>query len=106
MLEIKAPAKRIITGIPPPYYWVQCQQQMQVCRLDVVDFLEVKIEEYTNLQSYIDDNNGDEDSPYTSTNKEKNVVIEYYKLESDDELGYIYPDRLLNTSEIFKWKIK
>lgn len=106
MLEIKAPAKRIITGIPPPYYWVQCQQQMQVCKLDVVDFLEVKIEEYTNLQSYIDDNNGDEDSPYTSLNNEKNVVIEYYKLDSDDDLGYIYTDKLLKTSEISEWKNK
>ena len=106
MLEIKAPAKRIITGIPPPYYWVQCQQQMQVCKLDVVDFLEVKIVEYTNLQSYIDDNNGDKDSPYTSKNNEKNVVIEYYKLESDDELGYIYPDKLLKTSQISEWKNK
>tara|TARA_Y200000002_G_scaffold376039_1_gene379282 strand:- start:831 stop:2078 length:1248 start_codon:yes stop_codon:yes gene_type:complete len=106
MLEIKAPAKRIITGIPPPYYWVQCQQQMQVCKLDIVDFLEVKIEEYTNLQSYVEDNNGDEDEPYTSKDNEKNVVIEYYKLESDDELGYIYPDKLLKTSEISKWKNK
>ena len=105
MLEIKAPAKRIITGIPPAYYWIQCQQQMQVCKLEKVDFLEVKIEEYTNIDDYIlDSKNGDDESPYTENGFEKNVIIEYHKLDSDSNLGYIYPDKLLNTSEIKEWK--
>ena len=76
MLEIKAPAKRIITGIPPPYYWVQCQQQMQVCRLDKVDFLEVKIEEYTNFNDYNEDHSNDSNKPYTEDMLEKIVLID------------------------------
>tara|TARA_B100000575_G_scaffold222939_1_gene183348 strand:- start:2957 stop:4210 length:1254 start_codon:yes stop_codon:yes gene_type:complete len=105
MLEIKAPAKREITGIPPSYYWVQCQQQMQVCKLDKVDFLEVKIEEYINKEDYENDNqNGDINEPYTSSGLDKNVVIEYHKLDSESSLGYIYPDKLLKTNEINKWK--
>lgn len=105
MLEIKAPAKRIITGIPPAYYWTQCQQQMQVCNLEKVDFLEVKIEEYTNIDDYILDNkDGDIESPFTEDGFEKNVIIEYHKLDSDSNLGYIYPNKLLNTSEIKEWK--
>jgi putative phage-type endonuclease len=108
MLEIKAPAKRIITGIPPPYYWVQCQQQMQVCRLDKVDFLEVKIEEYTNFNDYNEDHSNDSNKPYTEDMLEKNVVIEYHKLNSNggDDLGYIYPGKLLLTNEIKDWKNK
>ena len=104
MLEIKAPAKRIITGIPPSYYWVQCQQQMQVCNLDKVDFLEVKIEEYSNLQDYLNDYKDNQNEPFTKNGLEKNVVIEYHKLDSENDLGYIYPDKLLSSDEIKEWK--
>src|SRR6185312_2631385 len=31
MLEIKCPYRRKITGIPPFYYWIQVQIQMEVC---------------------------------------------------------------------------
>ncbi len=104
MLEIKAPVKRAITGIPPPYYWVQCQQQMQVCKLDVVDFLEVKIQEYTNFEDYINDSGEDKDAPYTSNGLEKGVIMEYHKLDSDDgDIGYVYPEKLMNTSELREW---
>lgn len=106
MLEIKAPARREITGIPPAYYWVQCQQQMQVCNLDKVDFLEVKLEEYTNSENYINDHmENKQNAPYTKMGLEKNVLIEYHILDSiDDEVGYIYPDKFLNTDEIISWK--
>ena len=104
MLEIKAPVKRAITGIPPSYYWVQCQQQMQVCKLDIVHFLEVKIQEYTNFDDYIKDSGEDTDKPYTKAGFEKGVIIEYHILDSDDgDLGYVYPDRLMNTSELKPW---
>ena len=104
MLEIKAPVKREITGIPPPYYWVQCQQQMQVCKLDIVHFLEVKIQEYTNIDDYIEDSGEDKDAPYTSKGYEKGVIIEYHKLDSEDgDIGYYYPEKLLKTSEIKEW---
>ena len=104
MLEIKAPVKREITGIPPPYYWVQCQQQMQVCKLDIVHFLEVKIQEYTNIDDYINDSGEDKNAPYTKEGFEKGVILEYHKLDSDEgDIGYIYPEKLLNTDEIRTW---
>ncbi|RPJ65177.1 MAG: hypothetical protein EHM20_17905, partial [Alphaproteobacteria bacterium] len=34
MLEIKCPFRRKITGIPPLYYWIQVQLQLEVCDLD------------------------------------------------------------------------
>lgn len=46
MLEIKCPTSREITGIPPRYYWVQMQIQMECCNLDLCHFLECKFTEY------------------------------------------------------------
>ena len=46
MLEIKCPTSREITGIPPRYYWVQMQVQMECCNLDMCHFLECKFSEY------------------------------------------------------------
>jgi len=103
MLEIKAPALRHITGIPTSYYWVQCQQQMQVCQLDIVHFLEVKIQEYTNFDDYVNDNNGDTNSYHTSNNLEKGVVLEYHKLDEEGEVGYVYPEQLLKADQIKQW---
>jgi putative phage-type endonuclease len=48
MLEIKNPVSREIDGVPKKEYWVQMQQQMEVCDLDECDFLETKFIEYAN----------------------------------------------------------
>ena len=91
MLEIKCPFKRVITGIPPIYYWIQMQQQLEVCNLNKCDFLECKIAEYdtwdlfTNDEDYI----------------EKSCIIEY---NHNDKLDYKYPDIFLkNKDDIMKW---
>jgi hypothetical protein len=47
-LEIKNPVSREIDGVPKKEYWVQMQQQMEVCDLDECDFLETKFIEYAN----------------------------------------------------------
>jgi putative phage-type endonuclease len=56
MLEIKCPKRRKITGVPPLYYWCQCQLQLEVTGLDYCDFLECDIlevpkEEWVNYQT-------------------------------------------------------
>lgn len=55
MLEIKCPFRRKITGIPPHYYWIQMQIQMECCDLDSCDFEECEIIEYRNKESYEND---------------------------------------------------
>ena len=55
MLEIKCPPKRKITGIPPIYYWIQVQGQLEVCDLERCDFLECKLGEYDCDEDYFDD---------------------------------------------------
>lgn len=99
MVEIKVPLNRKITGIPPPYYWVQMQQQMQVCKLDVVHFIECKIEEYDSRESYKNDYLDDSDGYKTIDDMEKGVLVVYIDIETNKK-GYIYPEGLLKTSEI------
>ena len=55
MLEIKCPSSREITGFIPDYYHAQVQGQLEVCNLDYCDFVECKIEEYDDLDSYLND---------------------------------------------------
>jgi len=55
MLEIKCPFRRKITGIPPFYYWIQVQIQLEVCGLKYCDFLECTIWEYKTEQDFLDD---------------------------------------------------
>lgn len=55
MLEIKAPMTRAITKEIPLQYWMQMQIQLEVCDLDVCDFVEVRIKEYIKESEYIED---------------------------------------------------
>ena len=83
MLEIKCPTSRklhhsgeIKGHICPLYYWIQIQNQLECCDLDQCDFLQCKLKEYPNRQSFIDDT--DENTPYKSKSfkMEKGAVIQ------------------------------
>ena len=105
-IEIKVPHKRIITGIPPIYYWYQMQQQLQVCGLDRVDFVECKISEYLNRNEFLKDFKDEkvEKEPLTKDGLSKNIILEYHKLDSDPtEIGWIYPEKFLNLDDIDGW---
>ena len=91
MIEIKAPPKRVITGIPPIYYWYQMQQQLQVCKLKKVDFVECKIDEYESYNDFIIDMHND-----------KGILIEYLL---DDKISYVYPENILKIEEIDDWML-
>jgi len=45
MVEIKNIVNRVITGEPLEAYWVQMQVQMEVCDLDVCNFIETRFKE-------------------------------------------------------------
>jgi len=88
MLEIKNPVSREITGIPKEDYWIQMQLQMEVCNLDVCDFLETLIKEYDDEDDFIDDSfpnseideiSGESLSPFTHTiKKQLKGIIMYF----------------------------
>ena len=108
MIEIKVPLRRHITGIPPIYYWIQMQQQLQVCKLDKVDFVECDIKEYLNQQEYLNDykEGADPNEPVNRDGFTKNVLIEYHKMdevESDNSTAWIYPEKLYKSNEIDDW---
>tara|TARA_B110000211_G_C14093227_1_gene560758 strand:+ start:12476 stop:13603 length:1128 start_codon:yes stop_codon:yes gene_type:complete len=104
MVEIKVPYKRLITGGPPIYYWYQMQQQMQVCNLDRVDFVECDIKEYFNKKLFLADSQ-DKDGIFNTNGDVKNVLLEIFKEVSPgvQDVDWIYPDRLLTTDEIDGW---
>lgn len=53
MLEIKCPFRRKPNGVPPMYYFVQMQLQLEVCDLEDCDYMECEIKEYKKtLPSY------------------------------------------------------
>ena len=110
MIEIKVPFKRKISGIPPIYYWYQMQQQMEVCNLDRVDFVECNISEYFNKKQFLNDINSSRgpDSFYNANDNVKNIVIEYYIKNKAGRmaLDWIYPDKFLKISQIDDWITK
>ncbi len=106
MIEIKAPYARIINGIPPKYYWYQMQQQLQVCGLDKVDFVECKITEYHNFDDYKADFYDDPNEPFNKLGKHKGTLLVCIDNQATTEYKpyfYVYPPKFLKTNEIQKW---
>lgn len=87
MLEIKCPVSREITGIPPLYYWIQMQLQLEVCDLEICDFIECKIREISK-EEYIE---------LPRDMNRKGIIVAVKKNreleEGEDEYDYIYPAR-------------
>ena len=94
MLEIKNIVNREITGIPKKEYWIQMQLQMEVCNLDLCDFLETKFTEYENYNAYIDD---------SSTESMTGIIMYFHTTEGRPY--YIYkPIDMKDEAEIEKWE--
>jgi len=55
MLEIKNPVSRVITGEPTTEYWIQMQIQMEVCNINLCDFLETRFVEYETYETFCSD---------------------------------------------------
>ena len=53
MVEIKNIVNREITGDPSEEYWIQMQIQMEVCDLDICDFVETRIKEFATEDEYL-----------------------------------------------------
>jgi putative phage-type endonuclease len=104
MIEIKCPYRRKITGIPPLYYWIQVQLQLEVCDLEVCDFAEYEFTEFETAEEFIDD------TTINASIFHKGAVIAIHSLDNNNvvifgETKYIYPPRQLldNTRDIIEW---
>ena len=97
MLEIKCPTSREILPIPTTYYWAQMQGQMEICDLERCDFLECKIEEYADEESYLEDMSKD-------SSRESGVVASFKK--KDGTLLHEYSPFFLQGEPLQEWIIK
>lgn len=55
MVEIKNIYNREIDGIPSEEYWIQMQTQLEVCNLNICDFVETRFKEYASKEEYEQD---------------------------------------------------
>jgi putative phage-type endonuclease len=107
MLEIKMPYSRIPHEIPKPDYYNQMQLQLEVCDLDVCNFLECVVKHYTSKADYLADINkkartGPPRHCFTGRGLEKGVMLEG---KSRDNLyfNYKYAPLDLMPDEIDEW---
>jgi putative phage-type endonuclease len=89
MLEIKCPYSRNISGIPPLYYWIQVQLQLEVTDLEVCDFEECRFSEYLSETSYLNDSKDSETDYLSKDNKMKGIIGIVKNIKNEYE--FIYP---------------
>ena len=114
MLEIKCPPKRVFTREVPKHYWMQMQGQLEVCDLEECDFLQVKIEEYFDVNEYEIDILQDPETNQiidgkTSENLPKGLMIAYSlkKKETDKfDICYEYSPWSKPLNELLDWRDK
>ena len=53
LVEIKNIVNRDIDGIPSEEYWIQMQTQLEVCQLEMCDFVETRFKEYSTFEQYL-----------------------------------------------------
>ncbi len=112
MVEIKCPPTRVISPYTiVPYYYSQMQLQMECCNFDRCEFIECKIYEYKNENSFMIDSN--QDDIFTSADdkpkgivgllrKEYNVFTGPYTYYNPDERPYQnYKDWMKNIKNEF-----
>lgn len=97
MLEIKCPFRRKITGIPPFYYWIQVQLQLEVGNLKRCDFLECELVELKK-EEY--------DKTTLHEGEEKGVFLEMRPKGKKDRADskYKYPGTYIKDSEVWTTK--
>ena len=107
MLEIKMPYSRIPHEIPKKDYYFQMQLQMEVCNLDVCNFLECIVKPYNTREEYENDiyENGKskkERLSHTRHGMEKGVMLEGVS-SSNNEFFYRYSPLGIMPSKINAW---
>jgi len=102
MLEIKCPPRRKFTKEVPKHYWMQMQGQLEVCDLDECDFLQVKLEEYSDVKEYEEDVfiKDSIQHGYTKQGYPKGVILSY---KENDNIKYLYSPWLASLDQNLDW---
>jgi putative phage-type endonuclease len=99
MLEIKNPVSREIDGVPKKEYWVQMQQQMEVCDLEECDFLETKFIEYENEDEF----NKDGEFAETADGNMKGIIM-YFSNKYGNPVYKYKPLHIDNQEDFLVWE--
>lgn len=118
MLEIKVPFRRKILqtgeikdGICPIYYWDQVQLQLECCDLDLCDFWQCNLAEYSSREDFLADTDTTEPFRSRTTKFEKGVLIQLLPRDKMDnastdyfttvynDASFIYPPKIEMTPE-------
>lgn len=118
MLEIKCPWRRQFTKEVPKHYWMQMQGQLESCDLEECDFLQVKIEEYTDTDSYkadfimeselVESEGGIVKHGYTSSGLPKGLLLAFitYSTEGNPKISYEYGEFYQSFDALEQWSDK
>jgi putative phage-type endonuclease len=109
MLEIKCPPRRVFTREVPAHYMMQMQGQLETCDLEECDFLQVKLEEYPNKESYLSDAKMEEGRlvhGYTSSGYPKGLVLAFKTIGDDGHarFTYEYSPFVQPIATLLKWR--
>ena len=88
MLEIKCPKSRVINEFVPSYYELQVQGQLEVCNLELCDYLECSITEYSTIDEFKEDSLETLDLVFKN-NTEKGVILETYHHGKEKTVTFI-----------------
>lgn len=96
MLEIKCPkARKIDDNVPPLYYYIQTQIQMECVDLDFCDFFECEIEQLNSEQEFIE--------KQVLEKQDKGILLQINDNNPDPK--FVYPPLELNTvDDYINWK--
>jgi len=90
MLEIKCPKSRKIDNtIPPLYYYIQCQIQLECCNLEECDFFECEIMECENEKEWLEIQLQDKQDKGILLQLKNTQQFIYPPIELNNELDYI-----------------
>lgn len=93
MLEIKCPFRRQITGIPPFYYFIQVQAQLEVCNLDYCDFVEYSFTEFTTEEEWLDEETLETDVYNRGLFIQIEKIDENGNTTGQENNEYLYPEK-------------
>lgn len=101
MVEIKCPPTRVIsTKTIVPYYYSQMQLQMECCRFDKCEFIECKIYEYKNENSFLTDSQPD--NIFISADEKPKGIVGLLRKEYNVFSGtYVYYNPDENPNELY-----
>ena len=102
MIEIKNIVNREITGIPSEAYWVQTQIQMEVCGLDMCDFVETRFKEYKDEEDFWMEEGNDDGG----NEKEFRGIILYFVHKTAVGSTPLYEYRIVDSDSYNKSKHK